>query len=78
MERLMTCAGKWVNRVLIIVLTILLCLLSIINIQGAVMELCPVYSIGSPDGHLIALTFDDGPHSEKTPEILDILKENKI
>ena len=39
---------------------------------------CPVYTFGEPDGHYIALTFDDGPHPTKTPEILDILKSNDI
>ena len=36
---------------------------------------CPVYISGSDANHSIALTFDDGPHPEKTPEILDILQE---
>ena len=26
----------------------------------------------------ITLTFDDGPHAEMTPQVLDILKENNI
>ena len=39
---------------------------------------CPVYSSGSENSHSIALTFDDGPHSEKTPEILAILKEYDV
>ncbi len=39
---------------------------------------CPVYSSGSDSNHSIALTFDDGPHSDKTPEILDILKEYDV
>ncbi len=39
---------------------------------------CPVYTIGEPSGHYIALTFDDGPHPTKTGEILDILNENEI
>ncbi|MEA4840602.1 MAG: glycosyltransferase [Bacteroidales bacterium] len=33
---------------------------------------------GKPKGKEIALTFDDGPDEDFTPEILDILKENKI
>ena len=41
-------------------------------------ENCPVYTSGSDSTHSIALTFDDGPHSEKTPQILDILKEYDI
>lgn len=39
---------------------------------------CPVYTTGEPDGHYIALTFDDGPHPTKTSEILDILEENDV
>lgn len=39
---------------------------------------CQVYTIGNTEEHKIALTFDDGPHSEKTPGILDILKENEV
>ncbi len=39
---------------------------------------CPVFTAGKTEEHLIALTFDDGPHAEKTPEILDILKEHEI
>lgn len=39
---------------------------------------CPVYTSGSDSKHSIALTFDDGPHPEKTPEILDVLKEYDV
>jgi len=30
------------------------------------------------DSYEVALTFDDGPHPEYTPELLDLLKENHI
>jgi peptidoglycan-N-acetylglucosamine deacetylase len=30
------------------------------------------------DGPYIAMTFDDGPHSENTPRLLDLLKQRKI
>ncbi len=33
---------------------------------------------GDPAKRQIALTFDDGPHPDYTPKILDILKQNKI
>lgn len=33
---------------------------------------------GSASSKLIALTFDDGPNSTTTPQILDILKQNKV
>ncbi|WP_342379911.1 glycosyltransferase [Bacillus thuringiensis] len=33
---------------------------------------------GKPKGKQVVLTFDDGPDPKYTPEILDILKENKI
>lgn len=39
---------------------------------------CPVYKAGNTDSHIVALTFDDGPHAKITPEILDILKENDV
>lgn len=39
---------------------------------------CPVYTMVDTDEHLISLTFDDGPHTEMTPEILDVLKENNV
>ncbi len=34
--------------------------------------------MGNTEEHKIALTFDDGPHSEKTPKILDVLQENNV
>ncbi|KMN44785.1 glycosyltransferase [Bacillus sp. LK2] len=37
-----------------------------------------VQRYGKPNGKQVVLTFDDGPDPEYTPEILDILKENKI
>ena len=37
-----------------------------------------VYSSHMNDGNKIALTFDDGPHPEYTPIILDILKEYNV
>lgn len=38
-----------------------------------------VYRIeGSNEDKVIALTFDDGPRSETTPQVLDILKQNNI
>lgn len=43
-----------------------------------VLQNCPVYTMGETDEHMIALTFDDGPHPELTPEILDVLKANNI
>ncbi len=37
-----------------------------------------VQRYGKPKGKQVVLTFDDGPDPKYTPEILDILKENKI
>ena len=34
-----------------------------------------IYACGKSDGRELALTFDDGPHPEYTPRILDLLKE---
>ena len=39
---------------------------------------CQVYTMGNTEEHKIALTFDDGPHSEKTPLILDVLRDNNV
>lgn len=78
---LMICIMKY--RKSSFVLLFLLLLLSAIIIVSSAAENnptvnCPVYTIGDIEGHFIALTFDDGPHPEKTPEILDILRENQI
>ena len=53
--------------------TACLCLSSFSNPDN-----CQVYKSGNTDEHHIALTFDDGPHSEKTDKILDVLKENNV
>ena len=37
-----------------------------------------VYACGKSSDNEIALTFDDGPHPDYTPQILDILKEEGI
>ncbi|MEY8346784.1 glycosyltransferase [Bacillus cereus] len=37
-----------------------------------------VQRYGKPKGKQVVLTFDDGPDPKYTPEILDILKENKV
>ena len=78
MDRLMTFAMRWVNRIFVAIFSVLFCLSCAFNVLSAKNLTCPVYSIGTPEGHLIALTFDDGPHEVKTPEILDILKEYDI
>lgn len=36
------------------------------------------FSRGNPNKNLIALTFDDGPDSHYTPQILDILKDKNV
>ena len=38
----------------------------------------PIISHGSPNEKIIAITFDDGPYSPYTEEILDVLKEKNI
>ncbi len=60
-------------KVLFLILSI-----SILASFGEDASNCPVYTSGDPGSHLIALTFDDGPDKDKTPEILDILKQNDI
>ena len=40
--------------------------------------ICPVYTMGDTTEHMIALTFDDGPHPEKTPEILNVLDRHEV
>lgn len=37
-----------------------------------------VLLLRSPDSEMVALTFDDGPHPEHTPQILEILRKNDI
>lgn len=37
-----------------------------------------IYHQGEENKHLVALTFDDGPDVEWTPQILDILQEKKV
>ena len=37
-----------------------------------------IYYSGDTEEKLVALTFDDGPHKYRTPEILDILRENNV
>ena len=36
------------------------------------------YSQCHVDGPYIAMTFDDGPHAENTPRLLDMLKQRRI
>ena len=62
----------------IIILAGSVILMSFAKAKEPVSQNCPVYTIGATDEHMIALTFDDGPHPEKTPEILDVLKANNI
>jgi len=63
-------------------LVILLSALSLFALSFAEREEyesnCPVYTSGSDSEHSIALTFDDGPHPELTPVILDVLKEYDV
>lgn len=53
-------------------------LMSFARGREPISQNCPVYTIGETDEHMIALTFDDGPHPEMTPEILDVLKSNNV
>lgn len=78
LEHLMTYVKKSVSKFLIIVLIIQISINGFPGISAVDNQTCPVYSVGTPDGHSIALTFDDGPHAEKTPVILDILNEYQI
>ncbi len=36
------------------------------------------FSRGPKDRRTIALTFDDGPHPEMTPKVLDVLRKNEV
>jgi len=36
------------------------------------------YSSCNVEGHVLALTFDDGPHAQNTPRLLDILKQRGV
>ena len=61
------------ENAILLLTTACLCLSSFSNPDN-----CQVYKSGNTDEHHIALTFDDGPHSEKTDKILDVLKENNV
>ena len=41
-------------------------------------EEIPIYKCGNTKEKRVALTFDDGPHPEYTPEIMDILEEYSV
>ncbi len=45
---------------------------------GIRQDIANVYSHKENEDMKIAITFDDGPHKTKTPEILDILKEHQV
>jgi polysaccharide deacetylase family sporulation protein PdaB len=74
----MTYPRNLLNKTLLLLLILLPCLLSVINIKSEETLSCPVYSNGTPDGHLIALTFDDGPHPRITPKILNVLEKYNV
>ena len=73
---------NWRKNCRKISLAILLSILSLFILSFGEKEKydvnCPVYTSGSDSKHAIALTFDDGPHAQKTSEILDILKEYDV
>jgi peptidoglycan/xylan/chitin deacetylase (PgdA/CDA1 family) len=39
---------------------------------------CPIFSRADTNEHLIALTFDDGPHDTNTERVLDLLSQEEI
>lgn len=45
---------------------------------GVRQDIANVYSHKENEDMKIAITFDDGPHKTKTPEILDILKKHQV
>lgn len=47
------------------------------NADGSPSPVTPVYRVQT-DAHLIALTFDDGPHPVYTAKILRLLKEKQV
>ena len=68
---------------LIIILFIIFGLLTTRHIQGKSKytfghNYAQVIKHGSKEEKVIALTFDDGPHPEFTPQILDILEEYNV
>lgn len=78
LKRLMNSRGKWRKISIVFFLSILSLFVLSFEERQDYESNCPVYTSGSDSSHSIALTFDDGPHSEKTPEILEILKENDV
>lgn len=59
-------------------LALLIIVLSFTSLSDTSADNCQVYTIGNTEEHKIALTFDDGPHREKTPKILEVLKNNGV
>ncbi len=78
LKRLTNSRGKWHKISIAVLLTILSLFVLSFEERDGYESNCTVYTSGSDTNHAIALTFDDGPHAEKTPEILEILKENDV
>ena len=62
-------------KVNLLSLLILACLSSFSELNA---DHCQVYTMGNTEEHKIALTLDDGPHGDKTPRILDVLRDNNV
>ncbi len=74
-ERSINFAVELLFKISVLVLSALI-LTNYISATSATSQ--HVYTIGDTGEHLVALTFDDGPHEKLTPEILDILKFNDV
>ena len=78
LEHLMSSLPKWSKISIAILLTAFSLFILSFGVSDEYESNYPIYTGGSDSNHSIALTFDDGPHSEKTPEILDILQEYEV
>ena len=61
------------------VTAVILCLSGVLTgVRYGDGEEMPIYKCGNTKEKRVALTFDDGPHPEYTPEILNILEEYSV
>ncbi len=74
----MTSSSKRSIKKITLIFYLISAFLCLISFTETNTDHCQVYTMGNTEEHKIALTFDDGPHSEKTPLILDVLRDNNV
>ncbi len=84
MERSMnSCKTLRLGNVIIVLFLSTLLLLALVlstpkECSSADASPCPIFSSVDTDEHLIALTFDDGPHETNTSRVLDLLESEGV